>query len=254
MAFIVWLLIGAISGYLLFIVPTKWLKVERINTGLGIGKVAIQISDMHIKNMRIKAEEVARIILEEGAEYVFFTGDFIDRDKEELKRLNIFLREALPPGVACFAVLGNHDRYLENLNELYIILEKNGVVLLKNESVVLDGLRLIGIDDYCQGYHDIEKSFYEAGSEKRIIITHDPNIIKEITERFDFLMAGHLHGKQFNVPFLFKVKIMGDLPSKGIYKGVHDMCNGKIYISKGIGQSRVNARFLVRSEITVHYL
>jgi uncharacterized protein len=50
------------------------------------------------------------------------------------------------------------------------------------------------------------------------------------------------------------LKPMGELPRRGIYKGLHESEQGTYYISKGIGQTGVNARLLVRSEVTVHEL
>jgi predicted MPP superfamily phosphohydrolase len=54
--------------------------------------------------------------------------------------------------------------------------------------------------------------------------------------------------------FFLVSKNAGDLPRRGIYKGLHNSQYGTYYISKGIGQTGINARFLVRSEITMHYL
>ena len=88
-----------------------------------------------------------------------------------------------------------------------------------------------------------------------VVITHDPNVVLNIPPlRFDYLMAGHLHGKQFNVPGLYWLKPMGELPKLGVYKGLHQLPQGLIYISKGLGQVGINLRFLVRSELTVHHL
>lgn len=254
---VVILLMGMVIvfAYFMLVVPTKWLKVEVINNHLGMDEKALQISDIHIKNTRVKAKRIVKVIKREKPNYIFYTGDFIDRDERELKTLEAFIGEIAGEGIESYAVLGNHDRYLMDLSVLERLLEKYNVRVLKNESVVKEKFTLIGIDDYCKGYNDEEMSFKDVEEEvKKIVLTHDPNIVEHMVETFDLMLTGHLHGKQINVPFLFRLKPMGPLPKKGIYKGEHKTSNGRLYISKGLGQSRWNIRFMVRSEVTIHNL
>lgn len=254
MSFFVAFLIALVLCYIVFILPTKWLKVEYEKTDLGINKKALQISDIHIKNLRIDVKKIKKIMKKEMPDFIFYTGDFVDKDENELILLDRFLFELSKEGVPAFAVLGNHDRYLANVEKLENVLVKNKVILLKNEFVINEEFVLIGIDDFCEGYHDIEKSFdFKEREKKKIVLTHDPNVVSTVLHDFDIMLSGHLHGKQLNVPFLFKIKPMGELPSKGIYKGKHCLPNGKLYISKGIGQTRFNVRIFVRSEITIHH-
>ncbi|MNG32809.1 hypothetical protein D3C84_1189070 [compost metagenome] len=76
----------------------------------------------------------------------------------------------------------------------------------------------------------------------------------ELPYAYHYLVAGHFHGMQFNVPFLFRYINKGRLAAAGIYKGLHRSKQGPYYISKGVGQAGPNARFLVRSEVTLHEL
>ncbi|GCL70760.1 hypothetical protein PN4B1_06620 [Paenibacillus naphthalenovorans] len=165
--------------------------------------------------------------------------------------LNVFQASGIP----AFGVLGNHDYQQRKVSKLIKLLQQSGIHLLRNESVRLPGFELIGIDDYDSGKSRIGESFHGTNTGRpRIVITHDPNIVLEMRERFDYLMAGHLHGKQLNIPSFYRLRPMGKLPAMGIYKGLHRGPYGTYYISKGMGQTGVNARFLVRSEVTLHFL
>ncbi len=250
----VYIVIMVIAGYAAFVVPTRWLRIERIRYPLGIGKKILQISDVHVEMLRIRPGKIKRILQTENPDYLFITGDFTQNEKY-IPRLEPYLEIIRDSGIPAYAVLGNHDYRLADVGVLVQTLRSYGVAVLRNESVQLDDFQLIGIDDYCTRHSDIDRAFRDAVPGKpKLIMTHDPNIVLEIRNRYDYLLSGHLHGKQFNVPFLFKLKYKGELPLRGIYKGLHHSQNGTFYISKGIGQAGLNLRFLVRSEITFHYL
>lgn len=240
--------------YFFFIFPTQWLKIEHVHHTMGMNKRILQISDLHVDRLRISSERLKESIEALKPDYIFLTGDFTYRARF-LPRVNHYLKVITDSGIPVYAVLGNHDYQLPRLNRLLELFKANGIPVLRNESLSLPEFDLVGIDDYGTGHSKVEKAF-KGISNKRpvIVITHDPNVLFRIQRPFDYLMAGHLHGKQLNVPFFFKIKPKGPLPAIGIYKGLHTSDNGIFYISKGIGQAGVNARFMVRSEITLHDL
>lgn len=252
---ILWGTIIAMAAiYLLFILPTQWLKVERVSHSLGLNIKVLQISDMHVERLRIRPEQLRKAIQREQPDYLFLTGDYTKLEAY-LPLLERYLRVFQASGIPIYAVLGNHDYQQRKVGKLIKVLQRCGIHLLRNESVRLPGFELIGIDDFDSGKSHIGKAFYGTDTTRpRIVITHDPNIVLVLQERFDYLMAGHLHGKQVNVPFFYRIRPMGELPAMGIYKGLHRGPYGTYYISKGIGQTGVNIRFFVRSEVTIHEL
>lgn len=248
------LLAGVVILYLFFIFPTQWLKLETVNQPIGINKTILQISDLHFDRLRVPASRIEKVIKESDPDYIFLTGDFTYKERY-LSRAGHYFKAFAECGVPIYAVLGNHDYELPQLRKLLRLFEQYGIKLLRNESVSEVDFQLVGIDDYGTGHSKINKSFQDVtGSKPIVIITHDPNIVLKLKRPYAYLMAGHLHGKQLNVPFFFRFKPKGPLTKKGIYKGLHSDENGFYYISKGIGQAGVNARFMVRSEITLHQL
>ncbi|TVY01092.1 metallophosphoesterase [Paenibacillus cremeus] len=240
--------------YLALILPTQWLKVERVEVGTKLGKKALQFSDLHVERLRITPKQLQKLISLEQPDYIFITGDFT-KLPDSLPKLITYLKLFQDSGIPTYAVLGNHDHQQPKVRNLIRLIESYNIRVLRNESVQLEGFQLVGIDDFNSGKSNITKSFSAVVSELPvIIITHDPNIVLFLTRPYSFLMAGHLHGRQFNVPFFYKFRRMGKLPAMGIYKGVHTTPFGKYYISKGLGQTAFNVRFMVRSEVTVHQL
>ncbi|WP_054971078.1 metallophosphoesterase [Alicyclobacillus ferrooxydans] len=241
--------------YVTSVLPTQWLDVQQVHLGLGIGKRMLQITDIHVEMLRISPSTVANTVRRNHVDYVMWTGDFLTTDRK-LKRVERYLTAVAETGVPMYAVLGNHDYRLRRIDGLVSLLNQYGVTLLRNQAVEMDGFWLVGVDDFTTRHSRVKEAF--AGvpvNAKVVVITHDPNVVLNIPPlHFDYLMAGHLHGKQFNVPGLYWLKPMGELPKLGVYKGLHQLPQGLIYISKGLGQVGINLRFLVRSELTVHHL
>lgn len=248
--------LGAISlwflYYIFLVIPTKWVRVAKNQYDLGIGIKALQISDLHVERLRVMPSKIKQVIEKENPDYIFLTGDFLDT-REAFEKLEQYLEIVRYTNIPTYAVLGNHDYYLDDTEELKDLLTAYGVKLLLNDHVDLGGFVLVGIDDYGSQLSNPIKAFEGVGDKKPVIVlTHDPNLVLAMKESFDYLLSGHLHGKQLNIPFLFQIMPMGDLPKTGIYKGEHQSQYGTYYISKGLGQTGWNIRFLVRSEMTLH--
>ncbi|REK75823.1 metallophosphoesterase [Paenibacillus paeoniae] len=253
-----WLAIAAAAAALLYIaliVPTRWLKIEQVRHSLDIGARILQISDLHVDMLRISSQKLQEAIHKSNPDYIFLTGDYTFK-ASCLPALDRYIGVIAAAGVPVYAVLGNHDHNFPDAKRIIDVMERHGVAVLRNKSVELPDFYLVGIDNYGTGHSRIQEAYRgvsDSGKKPVIVITHDPNIVPVLQMRFDYLLSGHLHGKQMNVPFFFSFVQKGALPAKGIYKGLHHTPNGgSYYISKGIGQAGINARFMVRSEITLH--
>jgi uncharacterized protein len=238
--------------FIFFILPTIWLKIENLDHSMGVNKKILQISDLHVEKLRISPNKLKRVIESNKPDYIFLTGDYL-REEKSFKLLSEYLEVIRDSQIPTYAVFGNHDHYLPKVLLLKEFIEGFGIVVLVNESIEMDGFTLIGIDDYGTGVDDEKIAFNRVKpSDKKIVLSHEPNIVLVMSNKFDLLLSGHFHGKQINIPYLFTILPRGDLPKQGIYKGLHKSPLGNFYISKGLGQTGWNMRFLVRSEVTIH--
>lgn len=256
MIYFVLLAIIIVLVYLLLIFPTQWLKVERINLPIGLGIKVLQISDLHVEKIRISAKSLDQLIRTERPTYIFITGDFTEK-AIYLPKVQHYINVIASSGIPVFAVLGNHDHRLKSaaMNRLVKLFEHEGVKLLTNEGFDAGDFQIVGIDDWCSKKSKINQAFQHMDPSKvTIVLTHDPNIVLHLNREYSYLMAGHFHGMQFNLPFLFRFINKGKLAASGVYKGLHKGKYGSYYISKGISQAGPNARFLIRSEVTIHQL
>lgn len=213
----------------------------------------LQISDIHIERNRA-LPGLVKVLTSERPDYIFLTGDFLD-SPTQFPKLKRFLSEIHSFHIPTYAVFGNHDYLLQDINQLADLLASEGVRVLRNECIILPNFALIGIDDYTSGAANAIAAFSTTPHGlRRFVITHDATLLLDMDETFDALISGHFHGKQFNLPFLFRLQPMGPLPAHGIYKGLHNSSKGPFYISKGMGQSGFNLRLFVRSEVTMHLI
>ncbi|MCL6454074.1 MAG: metallophosphoesterase [Alicyclobacillus sp.] len=248
-----------VALWLSLTVPTRWLAVVHVHPGLGLGKKALQISDLHVEMLRVPPERLRDVARAEAVDYIFITGDFLTKDRY-LPRVEHLLRVLAQVGVPMFAVLGNHDYRMRRVQSLIDLLDRFGVQRIDNASVRTETCWIVGIGDSTTGHSHPRQAFsaVDAGGDVAslpiVVLTHNPNVIFELRHPFDYLMAGHLHGKQFAIPGLFLLKPMGPLPRRGVYRGLHRLPEGLLYISSGVSQVGLNLRFLVRAEVTVHHL
>lgn len=107
---------------------------------------------------------------------------------------------------------------------------------------------------------DVLKSAVEKIKQKRsesqcdisILLAHEPQFIEEYSSAsYDYIFSGHAHGGQIRLP------ILGGLfsPGQGILpkytSGVHNAGNGKMIISRGLGNSSFPIRVFNRPEIII---
>jgi uncharacterized protein len=223
----------------------------------------LHLSDLHMERISITPIRLKSLILPTRPDLIVLTGDYLDR-YHNIEKLVTYLHEicSVNPRYGVYCVFGNHDHYLgERIGELQNAIESTGCKVLRNESTTIDmdgtPLNLIGIDDFCLGKSDIPRSFANVPERGiNLVLAHDPNTVLALEEHHDvdYMLSGHLHGGQFNIPFAFQMFPMGELPKYKIIKGLHKVNGRMIYISEGLGQSGLNVRLNSRPEITVHRL
>ncbi|RIW28010.1 metallophosphoesterase [Bacillus salacetis] len=158
------------------------------------------ISDIH----RRKISD--RIIsgIDGKADIVVIGGDLTEKGVS-FKRVeeNILKLKGLGP---VYFIWGNNDYEVEE-RTFRNLLESNGVILIENTSLLLEGsgshpVALIGVEDLSLGRDDIEKAF-DGVPEKsfRILLAHNPDTIKKLRKehKVSLMLSGHTHGGQIRI-------------------------------------------------------
>jgi predicted MPP superfamily phosphohydrolase len=209
---------------------------------------AVLLSDLHLgyHNRRGEMHRWVDIINSEKPDVVLIAGDIIDRsirplkeDKmsEEFKRINA-------PIVAC---LGNHEYYAGEPNSLEFY-EEAGITLLRDSSIVIDSLQIIGRDDRtnlrrkktAQLVENIDKGKYT------ILLDHQPYNLEESEQNgIDFQLSGHTHHGQ-----VWPISLITERVYECAF-GPWKRGNTDYYVSSGIGIWGGKFRIGTRSEYVV---
>ena len=199
------------------------IKSSKINKNYNI----IFISDVHLGTNTSK--HLAKILSKiKTLEYDFLLigGDLIDSSSFKLNDLNLFNKIKKD----IYFVNGNHEYYLKGFKNKIEQIKKFKIKVLKNSSMQINEINLIGIDDL-QSIHSKIK-FVEKLNKKNLfnlVLSHKPDIWDNIKSKNDLMLSGHTHNGQI-FPFNFLVK----LKFKFIY-GFYEYKKSKLYVSSGAG-------------------
>ena len=244
------------------------------------GLKIIQISDIHIGSFMSDEpiKEAVKMITDQKADIIFFTGDLVNEITEEALPFIDALKEMTAP-LGVYSILGNHDYgdYFYQKDDLkgkkhnYQLMQKVhqklGWKLLLNEHHIIEKdnerLAILGVENWGKlnrfpKLGDIDKA--KAGTKKedvKLLLSHDPShweahVIpnhKDISATF----SGHTHGMQFGIEIPgFKWS-----PSKYMYKywaGLYKNKSQQIYVNRGLGFIGYPGRVGILPEITVFTL
>jgi predicted MPP superfamily phosphohydrolase len=161
----------------------------------------------------------------------------------------------LSPRSGTFAVLGNHDGWLDR-NRVRRAIERNGVRVVEDSAVRLDthagALWVAGVSDLWTGPHDLDAalSAVSSASEPVLLLTHNPDVFPMVPDRVALTLAGHTHGGQVRFPWIGAPIVpsrFGQRFAAGhIVEGERHM-----FVATGIGTSIIPVRFRVPPAVTV---
>jgi hypothetical protein len=218
-----------------------WVRVRRVTVVLpGLpatwkGRTALLMSDLHlghINRIRFCRKIVARSVALKP-DIVFMPGDLFDGGKIEAERMAAPLKELRPEFGKYFST-GNHDEF-GNVTEYTDVLTRVGFRVLNNESVVVDGLHVLGIQYHDSNYPIRMRAALEGMNvprgEASILLSHVPNRLPIVEQAgVSLLLSGHTHGGQI-FPFTWVVR-----RAFGKYThGLHKFGGLQVYTSYGAG-------------------
>ncbi len=221
----------------------------------------VAIADIHAGAPHIdrgKLAEIARLANAEAPGLVLLLGDYVIHGvlggtfmpPEEMAEA----LSALHARLGTVAVLGNHDWWLDG-ERVRRALEDQGITVLENRAVTLgdDGARfhLAGLADDTTRVPDGASALAGRAEEAPVIFAmHDPAAIDEVPERAVLSFAGHTHGGQIHLPWLFDPVVPGRAGPELAY-GLLRHEGKAILVSGGIGTSIVPVRLAMPPEIVV---
>jgi hypothetical protein len=227
------------------------------------GAVAVQLSDLHGATFGADNETLLRRVRSAQPDYIFLTGDILDRVRETPQSYAIELGAALSQIAPTYYVTGNHEWALGNVEELKRGLEEVGVTVLTNEYVTLerggDSIVLAGIDDP-NGYAD-QKTPEEVADEVNrdfsdpfwLLLAHRNNLFKGQYSLLgaDLVVTGHGHGGLIRLPFTDGLMSVERTWFPSYTAGFYEENGSTLFVSRGLGNSGRTFRLFNRPELVV---
>lgn len=228
-----------------------------------IGKTLMQISDVHVGHL--VRDSFLKNSLQEAAtlqpDIIVYTGDYVHYDENNSFKELQEMVSYFPKGkMGTVGILGNHDfgkewaepKVADNITE---ILETSEVTILRNSTTEVEGLNILGIDDFWGTNFFPEKAMSNYNSEKaNLVLCHNPDVCDlDVWNGYQgWILSGHTHGGQVKPPLL-SAPIL-PVENKRYGQGEIDLYDGrKLYINRALGHL-YQVRFNVRPEITIFEL
>ena len=212
-------------------------------------KKIVFVSDFHRAKGDIwRLKRIIKLINKQNPDLVLLGGDYIKGNNGKttvsIEKISAELKNINAPMIS---VLGNHDGWYDKYT-VKKALESAGIKVLTNSSVKFKDLYIAGVEDLQTGIPDIETALENTESPV-ILLSHTPDIYYDVKSDVDLILAGHVHGGQ--VRFFGKSFIVpsqyGDRFACGEYKETQN----RMIVTKGLGTSILNVRFMTLPEIVV---
>lgn len=231
---------------------------------------AVHLSDFHSSPKPQVIKKLSQI----NPNVIFITGDFINDHAKNKEKMFEYAKE-LCKIAPVYYVTGNHERRLEEFNEIMNSLKDCGFIVLLNETTCTDingnSFVILGLDENQANFEDYKARkkgtfvyqnmtpYFDEFLKKdgfKVVLSHYPEnfeLVKEMNYSqydFDLQLSGHAHGGQFILPFIGPVLA----PGQGLFpkyaRGEHGT-RPKLIISRGIGNSEFPLRLFNHPEIVV---
>lgn len=228
------------------------------------GYTLLHLSDLHLTKLGLLERRAMKIISGREVDGCFVTGDVT----AEPRASDVFRRvcSAIKHRDPIMMVLGNseHKPWLDS-DMLVQALTFDGLQMLTNASTTItrgaDSIVISGVDDAYSHRADLAAAFDGVNPNDFIVfLTHTPSITPDAIARgADLILSGHTHGGQVRIPGIGALWTHMDSHqalNSGLYMpndlkrltGV-EPGDSKLFISRGVGTSRLHIRFLCPPEV-----
>jgi len=243
-------------------VVQQTLPIVGLPSGLEGAKL-VQLSDLHVgpqvdDDYVVRAFEMANAL---KPDILAFTGDFVSwRGPQQLVQLERVMQAIPSAAIATIAILGNHDygfgwRQPEVANDIVKVVSNHGVQFIRNEVRVVEGLNIIGVDDWWAAQTDVARARSQANVDApQLVLCHNPDVADQpVWAGYrGWMLSGHTHGGQCKVPLLTPPVL--PVRNKRYAAGAVPVGDERtVYINRGVGHT-LPIRVNVRPEITSYRL
>ena len=246
--FLMWFVWGVVSAY------TPKTVYYSATTGTPLKeplKIAL-IADLHLGDLvgNRMLKRLNQILQAENPDIVLLAGDIIDDLPDVYRQKNMekeFTQIAAKYPV--YAVLGNHDNYRGVQAEIENDMQKAGVIVLRDESVLFeDKIWLTGRRDKQEKQrlkpHKLINETMRQSNKPLIVIDHQPELApNNAAAGFDIQLSGHTHAGQ-SFPANYVIHFFQPF----VY-GKYDIDNMQLFVTSGYGLWGVPLRIGTRAEV-----
>jgi len=226
------------------------------------------IADIHAGGPNMGLAPIRRIVDVANllrSDLVVLLGDYVATHRFVTERVPYedwaaqLVRLDAPLGV--HAILGNHD-WWHGVTGIRGALLKVGIPVMENDAVHLgvpgERFWLAGIGDQLayplgnrrfRGVDDLSGTMARVKTDDPLILlVHEPDIFPQVPERVMLTLAGHTHGGQLRLPFIWPSLVPSQYGARYAYGHVIEEGRHMI-VSGGLGTSEVPLRLGVPPEI-----
>ena len=226
------------------------------------------IADLHAGGPDMQLEHIRRIVDRANAlksDVVLMLGDFIASYRFAINKVPDLVWAAelkrLKAPLGSFAILGNHD-WWHDLDGVRNALAGVNIPILENDAVMLgpEGQKfwVAGIGDQIaiplghgrfRGVDDLPLTMSRITTDDPVLLmVHEPDIFPHVPPRVALTLAGHTHGGQIRLPFIWPHFVPSRYGARYAYGHVVER-DRHLIISGGLGTSIIPARLGVPPEI-----
>lgn len=233
----------------LLFVDARFVEPQLLHTrttvlNLGFKARIALISDIHLGIYKRPSylEKVVSRLNELDVDVVLIAGDLTYHPDRSIEELLAPLRQSRH---VILAVLGNHDEERPGppvQNAVKSALVRHGAILLEGRSLDIKGYTVAGLGDMWAGKDDLNSLPSSAKTRPVIALMHNPDTaMKFASGDVALAVAGHTHGGQIRIPYLYKKVIPTQNPFDS---GLHGFAPVPVFVTSGLGEISLPMRFL----------